>query len=420
MHKSVEPHPSWGRRLAGIEGLRAVAAISVVAYHVGLTASEQVHLGPIGQVVLPVLGQGLPLFFVLSGFLLFRPFAASIMRGTGLPSIRRYTTNRLLRIYPAYLVVFALTALAMGSVYIKGSTHGFGPDNIGRLTEPVKFLANALLVQMFIPQFVMSGLPVAWSLTAEITFYVAVPLIALLTAGLVRKGANKILALAAAPVAMVAVGLGVTFWGQAVTSNMDQAARVDFYFGQTGTAVLLRSFLGQADLFAYGMAAALVVVFLDERRLQRVATTTKLGLVLVAIAVICAGASASMSYLSNLTGVASAIVLVAVVLPSSQHGGVNRLASALEWLPIRFTGTISYSIYLWHLPIIFWLMAHKLTVGESALALPFNVVLVLGIVLPLSALTYYAVERPAMTWRKPSAQVVDGAPHETRVVAPVG
>lgn len=405
MHKNLEPLPSWGRRLAGIEGLRAVAAISVLAYHVGLMASDEVHLGPVGQVILPLLGQGLPLFFVLSGFLLFRPFATSILQGKGLPSVRRYAANRLLRIYPVYLVIFAVTSLAMGSVYLKGSTHGFGPENIGRLTEPLKFLANALLVQMFIPQFVMSGLPVAWSLTAELTFYVVVPLIAVLSALLVKWGANKAFALGLAPVAMVVVGLGVTSWGHAASSNLDRAASIDFAFGQTWTAVLLRSFLGQADLFAYGIAAALVVVFMHERGIERVSAWAKAALVVVAVLVMCAGMGGTMPYLSNLTGVASALILLAVVLPSSRNGGVNRLASILEWLPIRFTGTISYSIYLWHLPVIFWLMTHHLTVGGSGLALPFNTVLVLGLVLPLSALTYYLVERPAMLRKKPSPQV---------------
>lgn len=419
MPKNVEPLPSWGRRLAGIEGLRAVAAISVLAYHVGLMTSDQVHSGPLGKVVLPLLGQGLPLFFVLSGFLLFRPFAACIVSRKDLPSIPRYAANRLLRIYPVYLVIFAAAALVMGSVYIKGSTHGFGPDNIGRLTEPIKFLANAFLVQMFIPEFVMSGLPVAWSLTAEISFYVAVPLMALLSAGLVRRGMNTVLALAVIPVAMMAVGLGVTTWGQAASDHLPYAARVDFAFGQTGSAVLLRSFLGQADLFAYGIAAALVVVFLDERGVKRITAWPKLGLVLLAIAAVCVGMLGTMPYLSHLTGVASALILLAVVLPSSRDGGANRLASVLEWHPIRFTGTISYSIYLWHLPVIFWLMTHKLTVGDSAVAFLFNIVLVLGIVLPLSALTYYAVERPAMMRKRSSIRVSDRVRQEPQRVSTV-
>lgn len=400
MNKYVETLPSWGARLAGIEGLRAAAAIAVVAYHVGIMASDQVHLGPIGQVVLPLLGQGLPLFFVLSGFLLFRPFAVSIVREGRFPSIRRYATNRLLRIYPAYLVIFGVTALVTGSVYIKGSTHGFGPDNVGRLTDPFKFLANALLVQMFIPEYVMSGLPVAWSLTAEVTFYLVVPLAALLSAWLVKRGVNKAMALAVVPAGMVIVGLGVTTWGHNAASHLDYSGRVDFAFGQTATAVLLRSFLGQADLFGYGVAAALAVVFLSERGVQRVSAWSKLALVIAGVAAISAGMAGTMPYLSNLAGVASTLFLLAVVLPSSLSGGANRLAMFLEWLPIRFTGTVSYSIYLWHLPVIFWLMTHKLTVGDSALALPFNIVLVLGIVLPLSALTYYAVERPAMRKKK--------------------
>jgi peptidoglycan/LPS O-acetylase OafA/YrhL len=411
LNQNVGTIPSWGSRLAGVEGLRAAAAVAVLAYHVGIMASDQVHLGPIGQVFLPLLGQGLPLFFVLSGFLLFRPFAISIVRKGRFPSVRRYAINRVLRIYPAYLVIFAVTALVTGSVYIKGSTHGFGPDNVGRLTDPFKFLANALLVQMFIPQYVMSGLPVAWSLTAEITFYVMVPLTALLSAWLVKRGANVAMALAVVPAGMIIIGLGVTTWGHNAASHLDYSGRVDFAFGQTASAVLLRSFLGQADLFGYGIAAALVVVFLNERGVQRVSAWSKVALFVGGVAVFWAGTAGTMSYLSNLAGLASALFLLAVVLPSSRSGGANALALFLEWLPIRFTGTISYSIYLWHLPVIFWLMSHGLTVGDSALAMPFNVVLVLGIVLPLSALTYYAVERPAMKRKKRPTRIPD-SPHQ--------
>jgi peptidoglycan/LPS O-acetylase OafA/YrhL len=74
-------------------------------------------------------------------------------------------------------------------------------------------------------------------------------------------------------------------------------------------------------------------------------------------------------------------------------------------------GLISYSVYLWHLPIIFWLMRRQLTVGSSALALPFNVVLVVGTLLPLSAVTYdyFAIERPAMMLKKRPAKRSDPA-----------
>lgn len=418
MQESAQLRPSWGRRIAGIEGMRAVAAISVLAYHVGLMASDRVHLGAIGQIVLPLLGQGLPLFFVLSGFLLFRPFASCILLGKRLPSIRRYAVNRLIRIYPAYLVVFAFAALVMESVYIKGSTHGLGPDNIGRLTEPLKIIANALLIHMFIPQFVMSGLPVAWSLTAEISFYAAVPLSALLMASIIRKGTNKAVALIGVPAAFVSVGIGFTVWGQSAVSQLDHAARIDFAFGQTGSAVLLRSFLAQADLFAYGMAAAVVVVILDHRGVQRVDNIVKVVLLISAVGLVYGGMVVWRQYLSNLAGLGSALAVLAVVLPSSRHGGVNRIGSVLEWQPLRFLGTISYSVYLWHLPIIFWLITNELTVGDSTIGFFFNVVLVLGLVLPISTVTFFVVERPFMMLKKTSLRAPSGKPStESRITA---
>ncbi len=57
----------------------------------------------------------MPLFFVLSGFLLWRPIASAVLRGRRLPSVRRYARNRALRILPAYWVVLLATALVLQS-----------------------------------------------------------------------------------------------------------------------------------------------------------------------------------------------------------------------------------------------------------------------------------------------------------------
>jgi peptidoglycan/LPS O-acetylase OafA/YrhL len=394
--------PSWGHRLAGIEGLRGVAAVSVVLYHLGLTASSQTLMGPT-SFVLTVLNQGLTLFFVLSGFLLYRPFVTAIVQGRRLPSIRRYAYNRLLRIYPVYLVIFACTGLLLGYAYLQGSTHGLGPDNIGRLTDPLKIAANALLIHMFIPPFVMSGLPVSWSLTAELTFYVVVPVVSILAARRLRGGANKHLALVIAPLCMVVLGLGLTAWSHLAVQGMTGAEAANFTFGQSGSAVLLRSFLALADLFAYGMLAAVAVVILRERGLQRVRTSVKSALIMAAAMMAVLSIILAPAATANVAGGAAAMVLVAVVLPSARGDDVNRVARVLEWLPVRFMGTISYSLYLWHLPILFWLILHHLTAGDSARSLPVTGLCVLAIAVPLSAATYYLVERPAMRLKKSTA-----------------
>jgi hypothetical protein len=82
-------HPSWGRRLIGIEGLRGTAALSVLFHHVGQHLTNSGRTGLLGHATV-LATHGLTLFFALSGFLLVRPFAAAILAGDRLPSIGGY------------------------------------------------------------------------------------------------------------------------------------------------------------------------------------------------------------------------------------------------------------------------------------------------------------------------------------------
>src|SRR5438270_10794927 len=109
--------PSFGSRLQGIEGLRALAACSVLVYHSWLFSAPDGH--PIQVTLLTrllhLLAFGVVLFFTLSGFLLYRPYAASILRGKPMPRARRYLRNRVLRIVPAYLVILLLVSFILRS-----------------------------------------------------------------------------------------------------------------------------------------------------------------------------------------------------------------------------------------------------------------------------------------------------------------
>ena len=87
-------------RLPALDALRAVGAAAVIGTHVGFStgAISRFEWGGL----LARLDVGVAIFFVLSGFLLFRPFAAAVATGADRPSVRRYLWRRALRILPAY------------------------------------------------------------------------------------------------------------------------------------------------------------------------------------------------------------------------------------------------------------------------------------------------------------------------------
>src|SRR5262245_41814850 len=155
------------KRLGGIEGLRALAATSVLAFHVWQQAAPGGRTADLGEFskLFDMLSAGVALFFVLSGFLLFRPFAAAALRNTPAPVLRTYLVNRALRIGPAYIVVVLVTLM-----FFERQLR----DSVGR------FVANVLLVQYYVPGYVApelhegnGGIAVvpSWSLAVEVVYY---------------------------------------------------------------------------------------------------------------------------------------------------------------------------------------------------------------------------------------------------------
>ena len=120
------------------------------------------------------LSAGLTLFFTLSGFLLYRPFAAAIARGTPRQSFPAYLQNRFLRIAPAYWVILLVTALVLGAASVRTAS---GALEVGRLTDPLDFISSALLLQDYRPETMIIGIGPAWSLAVEVVFYLALPLL---------------------------------------------------------------------------------------------------------------------------------------------------------------------------------------------------------------------------------------------------
>jgi peptidoglycan/LPS O-acetylase OafA/YrhL len=161
---------STAERVASLTGVRAVAALLVVLTHAAYTTGEYAQ-GFTG-LVYSRMEIGVPIFFVLSGFLLFRPWVEAAARGGPPPAVRRYAWHRVRRIMPAYVV----TVVAAYLVY-HFRTAGPNPGHTW-----LGLFRNLTLTQIYTDNYLYSylhqGLTQMWSLAVEAAFYVVLPLIA--------------------------------------------------------------------------------------------------------------------------------------------------------------------------------------------------------------------------------------------------
>lgn len=167
--RQVGTLPSARGFVPALEGLRAVAAYGVLTTHVAFQTGSST-----GSAIHRIWGRmdlAVAVFFALSGFLLWRTHALHARRGapgTARPA-RSYLRSRVVRIMPAYLVLVAAAFLLI-------------PRNA---QAPLgSWLANLTLTQVFVPNSLVEGLTHAWSLSVEMAFYLALPLLWWAVAGL--------------------------------------------------------------------------------------------------------------------------------------------------------------------------------------------------------------------------------------------
>lgn len=157
-------------RVASLTGVRALAALLVVATHAAYTTGKYTH-GYAG-LVYSRMEIGVPIFFVLSGYLLFGPWVRAAAAGSPSPSVRRYAWHRVRRIMPAY-VVTVLVAYVIYHFREAGPNPGHSWYGL---------LRNLSLTQIYTDAYMFShlhqGLTQMWSLAVEVAFYVALPVLA--------------------------------------------------------------------------------------------------------------------------------------------------------------------------------------------------------------------------------------------------
>ncbi len=375
-------------RFAGFDGLRAIAALGVLATHVALHTGFTVR-DPRGE-YWARLDVGVAVFFVLSGFLLYRPFVARRMDGRPPADVRAYLRNRFLRIFPAYWL--ALTVLAV--VLDTRDRNDF--QNLG------DFVRYFGLLQSYSASTALGGLQQAWTLTNEVAFYLLLPLWAAGAAYLLRR---------LAPRRAVAVELGVLAAAAAAALTWRY-----WLHSLSGDDVSLGTFdprlhwlPANFHLFVPGMALAVAVEW-SRRRQQplRILEWPRRHPMVCWL-----GAAACFWAVSTRLGLGfevGATEPTQGVVKEALYGGVGfflvlpvalagaTLPRSLRWLgsrPMVTLGVLSYGIYLWHegvTDIYRDVFDVPLFTGSFPKALAFTVVVSVA----AAAVSYYLVERPAL------------------------
>jgi peptidoglycan/LPS O-acetylase OafA/YrhL len=337
--------PPPTQRVVPFDGLRCLALTCVVLLHTVYQPAVAARAGHGLWRVASHLDVGPSIFFVISGFLLYRPFVAARAGGRGV-SLPAYGVRRALRILPAYWL--ALTVITVW--FSLGAVRH----------DPLRYY---LLAQVYHADSALGGMPQAWTLCVEIAFYMLLPLWALAVRRLAAlRGGGVVVSELAGIALLVAVGV---VWNGIALTHSDPAA--------VGSRALLQSLPAYIDQLALGMLLAVASIALAEavsdtppglirllRRLERVpgGAWWLAALVVWLPACFVVGPSGAPGDVIDDTGFlakhllygAMALLLVAPAALGAERGG--RVRGALAWPPVVWVGTISYSIYLWHFAIV--------------------------------------------------------------------
>jgi peptidoglycan/LPS O-acetylase OafA/YrhL len=379
-------------RFPSLDGVRGLAAFLVVCTHVGFISGRSFKSDVLG----PILSRGdfgVALFFLLSGFLLYRPFAAHALGLRPRPSVRRFVWRRLLRIAPAMALFVVITLAFLTPYRVRASD----------------YLQYLLLIQTYDHHDYDPNLAHLWTLAIEVSFYLLLPLLASIGAGGREDAKSSRRTLAVLCVMLVATPAFTLY-------------QLKFLQG-TQALLWLPAY---TDWFALGMGLAFMTCLPpDSPTLLRVRRT--------------------LTSWAGSPGTCWALAVMCYLITTLPVGNPRTLAPALYWqwtvqhclygvtaffimLPLtmgshpridavlgswfaRFAGNISYGVYLWHVPLMPRVQS---ALGFKEFDGHFEVLLVVTLLSGTAAASasWFILERPllrrysSVSWRRAEPSTV--------------
>jgi peptidoglycan/LPS O-acetylase OafA/YrhL len=341
-----------------LDGLRGLAIALVVWYHAWLVSGQGVA---VVNFVAEAGFLGVDLFFFISGFCIFYPYARAMREGRSAPTIRRFFTRRAVKILPSYLLALAV----FGIVY---HTRFASPAEAA-----IQFVSHLTFMHTLTPLTFGAISGPLWTIGVEVQFYLLFPLIC----PLMRRSP------------LLTYGLLLAF---------SEVYR--FVVGQAGLGssfVFINQLPAYLDIFGSGMFGAYLLTARRAPAAAPVRWLSTLGSI-AAFAVAVGGLAhvASISRRADINAAYDWVNAVRVIvgplcliLALSTSLAVRRWRSVLTAPAFVFLSMISYNLYLWNLEIAVW---------YHQAGLPPAATFVFGIataVLLATAITY-AVERPIL------------------------
>lgn len=339
-----------------IQILRAIAVIAVIIFH------YDERLLPGGFI-------GVDIFFAISGYLITQILLKKKQRDAStVEHLRQFYVARIYRIIPAYYFMLTIVTFISAYLFIEKDFSFFYPS----LKSTIFFHSNqffSVYGSYFAPSAHEQPLLHAWSLAIEMQFYLLFPIVVLLVPSQFIK-----------PL-MISSILGFYIYCEYLTS-------VGVRPEQAYYSLLFRV----PEFLVGGLFALFAIRYDNSPKLKSVIRIT--GLTLIASSILLIDKSSNFPGLLSLFPVLGTCIVIA--------SGSKQELNSKVYMPMAWFGTLSYSLYLWHWPILVLL---KYYTNSSVLNSYYTLVFVFLTVL-FSAISYYVIEKRFNTSNRPKKRVV--------------